>query len=312
MSKLVNAEECDECISIRVTPSVNNDASTTNRSKRECRRQADVIKETPLAKGDRVEVNWKKKGLYFPAVISKVHPNGSCNVVYDDKSREQHVDSELISIANDNKEVVSSPSALEAKKDVVVKPRPGKMVKKPRSLEPKKARRLRQQLSVSEEKGIHPLPPAPQRTRVRLQHLRSLQKEVSATSKVDIVDQQIDGEKKHARRRPSSFGVSQRKPLNSHQHIASLPAKTKAKVKVSQRQQQQRLNSQGRDSFSIRSLDVNQHPIEKKEGLGHSDLEKVIKKKRKYSGVTLSYGTWIARESWGIYSDRKIIGRYDT
>ncbi len=313
VNKLLNVEECDECISSKLTPSMNDGTSTTNRSKRACRRQVVVIKETPPAKGDKVEINWKNKGSYFPAVITKVHPDGSCNVMYDDKSREQHVDPALISIVDNKKcEEVSSLSAVEPKKDVV-KHQTGKMVNKPRSLEPTKARRRRQQLSVSEKKGAGPPSPISQPIRVRLQHLRSLQREVPASSKMDVVDQQVNGEE-HTRRRPSSFNINQHKRLNSRQHIPSLPAKTKVKVEVAQRQQQQHLNSQGRDSFSIHSLDVKLQCIEKKERLGHSNLEKVMKKKtkRKYTGVTLSYGTWIARESWGLYSKRKIIGRYDT
>ncbi len=252
MNKLLKEEECDECsFSKWTTPSVEDDGTaTTNRSKRACRRQV-VIKETPFAKGDSVEINWKNKGTYYPAVITTVHPDGSCDVVYDDKSTERHVDSDLVSIVERTRKEISLV-AVEPKNDV--KQEMGKVFYKSRFLEPKKSgRRKKRQL------------------RARLPCLRSPKKEVPASSNMDV-EQQVNGNK-HA----------------------------KAKEEVVEQQQRQ-LNSQG-----------HHHSAAEKNELGCSNLEVVKKRtKRKYTGVTLSYGTWIVRESWGLYSKRKIIGRYDT
>ncbi len=297
----MNEEECDECISNKCIPSTE-DGTATNRSRKRMRKRQDAIKEAPPDKGDKVEINWKNKGSYFPAVITDVHPSGSYDVVYDDKSMEQHVDSDLISIVELARDKGKPLAAVETKK--YIKQEMGKVFCKPGSSEPKYSRR--QQLNISEKKctGLPPSQP-----RACLPCLRSPEKEVPASSKMDV-DQQVNGDKHTRQQQQSShFNVNHDQQSNSHEYIASLPAK--ANEEGIERQHQQ-LHSRGHHSAADCSLDIKQRTAEKTE-LGCSNLEVVKKKtKGKYTGVTFSYGTWIARETWGLYTERKIIGRYNT
>ncbi len=260
INKLAKEDECDECTFSKwmTTPSAEDDGSAiTNRSRRACRRQV-VIKEEAPAKGDSVEVNWKNKGTYYPAVITTVHPDGSCEVVFDDKSTMYHVNSDLISIVERTcKE--RTRVAVQPKKGV--KQEMGKVFNESRFLEPKKSERPKKHRQLRA---------------ARSSCTRSPQKEVEpANSNMDI--EQEMNRYKRARK-----------------------AKEEKEVVVEQQQQQQQLNSQG-----------HHHSAAERNELGsRSNLE--VAKKRKYTGIILSHGTWIARETWGLYSERKIIGRYDT
>ncbi|GMF18229.1 unnamed protein product [Phytophthora lilii] len=65
----------------------------TTRSKKD---DSDDDFEPEFSRGDRVEARFGGQASYYPGTIERVHPNGSCDISYDDGDEVERVDPQLI------------------------------------------------------------------------------------------------------------------------------------------------------------------------------------------------------------------------
>ncbi|KAE9038505.1 hypothetical protein PR003_g5785 [Phytophthora rubi] len=85
-----DADSDDDIESAKDTP------ATTKTSIRPKEEKSDDEFEPEFSRGDRVEARFGGQASYFPGTIERVHPNGSCDISYDDGDEEERVAPHLI------------------------------------------------------------------------------------------------------------------------------------------------------------------------------------------------------------------------
>lgn len=70
-------------------------ATTKTRTRPKTEESEDEF-EPEFSRGDRVEARFGGQAAYYPGTVERVHPNGSCDISYDDGDEEERVAAHLI------------------------------------------------------------------------------------------------------------------------------------------------------------------------------------------------------------------------